>query len=74
MILIGDTNCDLTAKTAEQPVDNDSMHMLDLYRLFSFKQLTGEPTRVTVTTFSIIDHVSTTCARNIVWGATSFPE
>ena len=40
--------------------------MLDLYGLFSFKQLIEEPTRVTLTTSSIIDHVATTCARNIV--------
>ena len=66
MILIGDTNCDLIAKTTDQPIDNDSKHMVDLYGLFSFVQLIGEPTRITVTTSSIIDHVATTCARNIV--------
>ena len=66
MILLGDTNCDLTPKQAEQPIDNDSKHMLDLYELFSFTQLIEEPTRVTLTTSSIIDHVATTCARNIV--------
>ena len=65
-ILLGDTNCDLTPKLAEQPLDNDSKHMLDLYELFSFKQLVEEPTRVTLATSSIIDHVSTTCARNIL--------
>ena len=66
MILLGDTNCDLTPKQDEQPIDNDSKHMLDLYELFSFKQLVEEPTRVTLTTSSIIDHVATTCARNIL--------
>ena len=40
--------------------------MTGLYELFSFKQLVEEPTRVTLTTSSIIDHVATTCARNIV--------
>ena len=40
--------------------------MLDLYELFSFKQLVEEPTRVTLTASSIIDHIATTCARNIV--------
>ena len=39
MILLGDTNCDLTSKQAEQPIDNSSKHMLELYELFSFKQL-----------------------------------
>ena len=66
IILLGDTNCDLTPKQAEQPIDNNSKHMLDLYELFSFKQLVEEPTRVTLTTSSIIDHIATTCARNIV--------
>ena len=40
--------------------------MIDLYELFSFKQLVEEPTRVTLATSSIIDHVATTCARNIL--------
>ena len=48
MILSGDTNCDLTPKLAEQPIDNESKHMLDLCELFSFKQLIEEPTRVTL--------------------------
>ena len=40
--------------------------MSGLYKLFSFnKQLIEEPTRVTLTTSPIIDHVATTCARNI---------
>ena len=66
IILLGDTNCDLTPKQAEQPIDNNSKHMLDLHELFSFKQLVEEPTRVTLRTSSIIDHIATTCARNIV--------
>ena len=65
-ILFGDTNCDLAPKQAEQPIDNNCKHMLDLYELFSFKQLVEEPTRVTLTTSSIIDHIATTRARNIV--------
>ena len=48
------------------PIDNNSKHMLDLYELFSFKQLIEEPTRITLTTPSIIDHIATTRARNIV--------
>ena len=63
IILLGDTNCDLTPKLAEQPLDNDSKHMLDLYELFSFKQLVEEPTRVTLATSSIIDHVATICQK-----------
>ena len=65
IILLGDTNCELTPKQAKQPIDNDSKHMLDLYELFSFKQLLGRPTRGTLTTSSTIDHIATTYARNI---------
>ena len=65
-ILLGDTNCDLTPRLAEQHLDNDSKHMLGLYELFSFKQLVEEPSWVTLATSSIIDHVATTCARNIL--------
>ena len=64
IILLGDTNCDLTPKQAGQPID--SKHKIDFYELFSFKQLIEEPTRVTLTTTSIIDHIAMTCARNIV--------
>ena len=56
MLLLGDTNCDLTPKQAGLPIDNNSKHM----------QLVMEPTRVTLTTTSIIDHIATTCAGNIV--------
>ena len=56
IILLGDTNCDLTPEQAEQPIDNNSKHMLDLYELFSFKQLVEEPTRVTLTSISMTFH------------------
>ena len=64
IILLWDSNFDLTPKKAEQPIDNDSKHMLDL--LFSFKQLIEGPTRVTPGTSSAIDHIATTRTRNIV--------
>ena len=56
----------LQKKKAEQPIDNNSKHMLDLYELFSFKQLIDRPTRVILTVSSIIDHIAMTRARNIV--------
>ena len=43
--------------------------MLDIYELISFKQLVEEPTRVKLSTSSIIDHVATKCARNILKSA-----
>ena len=49
MILLGDTNCDLTRRSSDQLMDN-AKHMADIYELFSFKQLVEEPTRVTLET------------------------
>ena len=66
IILLGDTSCDLTAEQAWQPIDNDTRHVNCLYGLFSFNQLVREPTRVTVNSSSIIDHVATNCANNII--------
>ena len=66
LILLGDTNCDLIPKCVEQPIDNETKHLLSLYELFNFEQLINEPTRVTLNTSTIIDHIATTCARNIL--------
>ena len=65
IILLGDTNCDLPANQAEQPKDDNSKHMLDLYELFSFKQLIEVPTRAHQQPLPLL-HIATTCARNIV--------
>ena len=40
--------------------------MVNSYDLFSFKQLIEEPTRLTLETATIIDHIATTYAGNIV--------
>ena len=40
--------------------------MTSLYELFTFNQLIKGPTRVTLDTSSIIGHIATTCARNII--------
>ena len=66
IILLGDTNCDLTITAPDHPSGNNSKHICSLYELFSLKQLIEEPTRVTLTSSSIIDHIATTSARNIV--------
>ena len=66
IILLGDTNCDLTITAPDQPAENNSKHICSLYELFSLNQLIEEPTRVTLTSSSIIDHVATTSARNII--------
>ena len=66
IILLGDTNCDLTIKQADQLTDNDTKHVTSLYELFSFNQLIKEPTRVTLDTSSVTDHIATTCTRKIL--------
>ena len=65
-ILLGDTNCDLAKKSTDQAPDNNAKHISSLQELFSFKQLIEEPTRVTLDTATVIDHVATTCPRNII--------
>ena len=66
IILLGDTNCDLAKKPADQPLGKNAKHISSIYELFSFKQLIEESTRVTLDTATVIDHVATTYARNIV--------
>ena len=66
IILLGDTNCDLTITAPDHPAGNNSKHIRSLYELFSLKQLIEEPTRVTLTSSSINDHIATTSARNII--------
>ena len=48
IILLGETNCDFTKKINHQFKDNNAKHMVNLYELFSLKQLVVEPTRVTL--------------------------
>ena len=40
--------------------------MTSLYEVFISNQLIKEPTRVTLDTSSIIDHIATTCARHVI--------
>ena len=46
-------------------MDNNGRPLCNLYDLYNFHQLAINPTRVSVSTSSIIDHIATTCARNI---------
>ena len=63
-ILLGDAACDLTTKQANQPIDNDTRHVTSLYDIFN--QLIKEPTRITLGNSSMISHIATTFARNII--------
>ena len=71
IILLGDTNCDLTTvRQNVQPMEGNSKHICHIYELFNFLQLIEELTWVTLDTATVIDHIATTCPRNIVdsWG------
>ena len=46
-------------------MDNNTRHLCNLYKLHNVHQLIMHPTRVSLTTSSIIGHIATTCARNI---------
>ena len=46
-------------------MDNNAKHLCNLHDLCNFHQLIMNLIRVSLNTSSIIDHISTTCARNI---------
>ena len=66
MILLGDTNCDFTKTDSDQLIDNNAEHMAHVYGLFNLVQLVEKPTRVNLEAATIIDHIATTCTRNII--------
>ncbi len=71
IILLGDTNCDLSSALSriECPnydIPNCTSHLLDFYNSFGLKQLITEPTRETLDTATIIDHVSVSHPTNAV--------
>ena len=51
---------------ANQPMENHARHMSEVCDLFTFKQRIQEPTRVSLTTSSLIDHIATKCPTYIV--------
>ena len=65
IILMGDTNCDLLNEKTCSSAANYSRYIRDLYELLRLNQLICKPTRVTLTTSTLIDHISTTCIDNI---------
>ena len=65
VILLGDTNCDLS----ETNIPNSPYHVKsikDIYATYGLKQLIKEPTRVTVQSSTLIDHIAVSNADNIV--------
>ena len=66
IILLGDANSDLTMTAPDHSSGNNSKQICSLYELFGLKQLIEEPTRATLTSSSIINHIATTSARNLI--------
>ncbi len=64
-IIHGDTYCNF-GPVNESEYDAHAKHLSEIYKIFGFKQLINKPTRETLSTATIIDHVATTACRNIV--------
>ena len=64
IILLGDTNRDLLS--VESGTGSTAEHMRNVYLDFGMKQLISEPTRETIRTSTLIDHIATTHPNNIV--------
>ena len=68
MIIMGDTNCDFSPKIADEYSSslNNTAHFAEIYDLFGLTQMIGEPTRVTLTSSTLIDHIATNKPKNVV--------
>ena len=64
IILLGDTNRDLLS--VESDTGSTAEHMRNIYLDFGMKQLISEPTRETIHTSTLIDHIATTHPNNTV--------
>ena len=63
IIILGDTNCDFSLP---RPSDvNHSSLLQEIYDLFGLRQLIEEPTRITLHSSSLIDHITTSEYKNI---------
>ena len=69
IILLGDTNCDLLSGSkifSEHLVPNHVKRICDIYQSFRLEQVIKEPTRETIVTSTLLDHVAVSNAINIV--------
>ena len=64
IILLGDTNCNFSPEAFEK--DSNSKNLLSIYNLFNFKQIINEPTRESMMSRTMIDHIATNLQRNIL--------
>ena len=63
MYILGDLNCNLLQEKAHFNVPTSKLN--SIYELYQLSQLINEPTRVTLTTSSLIDHVVTNTPEKI---------
>ena len=63
MYLMGDLNCDMLKKEKLSNVPTKKLN--SLYELYQLSQLIDEPTRITMTTSSLIDHIITNTPEKI---------
>ena len=63
MYILGDLNCNLLQERALFNVPTSNLN--SIYELYQLSQLINEPTRVTLTTSSLIDHVVTNTPKKI---------
>ena len=71
IVLLGDTNCDFnicngTCKSMIASLPNNIKHLMDLYKSFGLRELIGKPTRETIDTSTLIDHIAVNNDRNII--------
>ena len=62
IIILGDTNCDFCHRDT---TPSHIVQLRELYELFYMKQIIKEPTRVTLDSSNLIDHIATTNCNNI---------
>ena len=66
LILLGDTNCDFGNKEKDHLTDNYAKLLSNIYNIYGLKQLIEDPTRVTSSSSTIIDHIATSYTSNII--------
>ena len=66
LILLGDTNCDFSSKQNDRLTDDNAKHLSNTYNIYSIKQLIKDPARATCSSSTIIDHIATSCVKNII--------
>ena len=56
----------LAVKENDRLTDGNAKHLSNIYNIYSLKQLIKDPTRATCSSSTIIDHIATSCFKNII--------